>query len=341
MLLLHSKNVDVHELSKILVKHRISAKVNANSIYIDGELSDSLFSDLAKTVNILSVQNYDEPRDITDLKKNRRPESFNIKRGQIYLCDLGEISGHEQAGVRPFIIMQNNIANKHSDTTVGIPLTSSIRKITLPCNFAFSFKDDILSHCSNKLVFSTDISVALIDQIRVIDKEHILKYLGTFTPEFMEELSKKAMEFLVLQPKSDIKVNDDSICSVEYDAPNEIQKEMLELINKDDCYMICSSNIDNYKKIERLLKAFGFDPVRRGVDLLTHAINESLKVSTFNLETLSNNIAKSKNDITSSEVQRLIVARVKERFSFKKSPTIDFIRLINSLIQSKGEILYE
>lgn len=341
MLLLYSNDINIHELSKILVKHRISAKVNANSIYIDGELSDSLFSDLAKTVNILSIQNYNEPRNITDFKKNHRLESFNIKRGQIYLCDLGEISGHEQAGVRPFIIMQNDIANKYSNTTVGIPLTSSIRKSTTPYNFAFSFTDDILSHCSNKLVFSTDVSVALIDQIRVIDKEHLLKYLGTFTTEFMEEISNKTIEFLVLQPKSDIKVTETSIYSCDYEPISDVQKEMLKLINNDDCYMICSSNITDAKKIDRLLECFGFDQNRRGVDLLSLAINDSLKTSGFNLETLSNDIVKSKSDITSSEVQRLIVARVKERFSFKKSPTIDFIRLINCLIQSKGEILYE
>jgi len=85
-----------------------------------------------------------------------------------------------------------------------------------------------------------------------------------------------------------------------------------------------------------MLKLFGFNLERNGVQYLRQAIIYSVKYLYFNIETLSQEVSR-KTGIHKEEVIRLIVARVKERFGFKKAPTIDFIRLINSFLLKQEE----
>ena len=76
---------------------------------------------------------------------------------------------------------------------------------------------------------------------------------------------------------------------------------------------------------------------KNGVQYLFKAILISPKDAYFNLETLCESISKSESAIEKDEIKRLIVARVKERFKFKKSPTTDFIRLVNSFLTKKED----
>ena len=122
---------------------------------------------------------------------------------------------------------------------------------------------------------------------------------------------------------------------------NEVQRELLKFANLTDVYNICSDAMSDKDKVKILLEIFGFDSSRRGVDLLNDAIFASLRCQYYNLETLSNLIHKIHSEIVPSEIQRLIVARVKENFKMKKAPTSDFIRLINNLIKTKGELVNE
>lgn len=77
---------------------------------------------------------------------------------------------------------------------------------------------------------------------------------------------------------------------------------------------------------------FGFDFKKNGVQYLVKAIIASPKDAYFNLETLSESVSRTES-IDKEEVKRLIVARVKETFSFRKAPTIHFIRLVNFLLK--------
>ncbi len=122
---------------------------------------------------------------------------------------------------------------------------------------------------------------------------------------------------------------------------NEVQRELLKFVNLTDVYNICSDAMSDKDKVQILLEIFGFDSTRRGVELLNDAIFASLRCQYYNLETLSNLVHKIHSEIVPSEIQRLIVARVKENFKMKKAPTSDFIRLINNLIKTKGELVNE
>ena len=90
-------------------------------------------------------------------------------------------------------------------------------------------------------------------------------------------------------------------------------------------------------KDEEILKLFKFDLEKTGVSYLLQAILISTQNAYFNLETLCEEISKNTH-IKKEEVERLIVARIKERFGFKKSPAIDFIRLVKSVLTQKEDI---
>ena len=122
---------------------------------------------------------------------------------------------------------------------------------------------------------------------------------------------------------------------------NEVQRELLKFANTQDVYNIASDTMSDRDKVKILLEIFGFDATRRGVEFLNDAIFTSLRCQYYNLETLSNLVNKIHPETVPSEIQRLIVARVKENFKMKKAPTSDFIRLINNLIKTKGELVNE
>ena len=103
--------------------------------------------------------------------KNNQP---NIYRGEIYYADLSPVIGSEQGGLRPVVILQNDMGNKHSPTTIIAPITSRITKKPLPTHVAF---------CDCGL--SKD-SVILLEQVRTIDKRRLKQRMGCLPEEKIE-----------------------------------------------------------------------------------------------------------------------------------------------------------
>lgn len=94
----------------------------------------------------------------------------NYTRGDIYWVDFGTGEGNEYCGIRPAVIIQNNIGNKHSNTLIVAPLTATMKK------------RDMVTHCvidSNK--FLSENSMVLLEQIRTIDKSRIKGYIGAMS----------------------------------------------------------------------------------------------------------------------------------------------------------------
>lgn len=104
----------------------------------------------------------------------------HIKRGDIYYADLGDVFGSEQAGVRPVLIVQNDIGNKYSPTVIVAPLTSRERKHQLP------------THCTIKSHGRLKVSsLVLLEQLRVIDKSRLKgKRVGFLDADDMKEVDK-------------------------------------------------------------------------------------------------------------------------------------------------------
>lgn len=106
---------------------------------------------------------------------------MKIKRGQIYLANLGEGYGSEQGGIRPVLVVQNNKGNKHSPTILVACITSKAHsKHYLPTHYV------IPKHVGLKYD-----SLVMMEQIKVIDEKRIIKYIGKLSPKFMKILDKK------------------------------------------------------------------------------------------------------------------------------------------------------
>lgn len=108
---------------------------------------------------------------------------MKIKRGQIYLADLSKGYGSEQGGVRPVLVIQNNKGNKYSPTLIVACITSR-----------FQYKHHLPTHYyipdSAGLKYR---SIVMMEQIKVIDKSRIIKYIGSVSPRFMAILDKKLL----------------------------------------------------------------------------------------------------------------------------------------------------
>lgn len=101
-----------------------------------------------------------------------------IMRGDIYYADLNPVVGSEQGGIRPCLIIQNDVGNKHSPTIIVAAITSRA-KTQLPTHISLS----------GIAALEKD-SIALLEQIRTIDKTRLRKYIGTLDGEAMSKVDK-------------------------------------------------------------------------------------------------------------------------------------------------------
>ncbi len=98
-----------------------------------------------------------------------------IKRGELYYADLSPVIGSEQGGVRPVLIVQNDVGNKYSPTIIAAAVTSKINKAKLPTHIELSALDFGLQRDS----------VVLLEQIRTIDKRRLKEKIGELSQNTM------------------------------------------------------------------------------------------------------------------------------------------------------------
>ena len=103
----------------------------------------------------------------------------NIKRGDIFYADLRPVVGCEQGGIRPVLILQNNMGNKYSPTTIVAMLTSKINKKELPTHIALHRED------ANGLPKD---SIILCEQISTIDKKRIKDKIGSLNEDSLDSI---------------------------------------------------------------------------------------------------------------------------------------------------------
>lgn len=101
-----------------------------------------------------------------------------VKRGDIYLADLNPIIGSEQGGERPVIVVQNDVGNRYSPTIIVIAVSNRVYKKDLPVHVSLK------NECIPKK------SIALLEQVRTIDKSRLGEYLGRVTKREMREIEK-------------------------------------------------------------------------------------------------------------------------------------------------------
>jgi len=103
-----------------------------------------------------------------------------IKRGDIFYADLSPVVGSEQGGVRPVLIVQNDIGNKYSPTVICAAITSQINKAKLPTHIEIDAEQYAL----------VKDSVVLLEQVRTIDKKRLKEKICHLDADLMEKVNR-------------------------------------------------------------------------------------------------------------------------------------------------------
>ena len=103
-----------------------------------------------------------------------------VKRGDIYYADLSPVIGSEQGGVRPVLIVQNDVGNKYSPTVIAAAITSQINKAKMPTHIEIGAEHYGLNKDS----------VILLEQIRTIDKQRLREKIGRLSDDLMNGVDR-------------------------------------------------------------------------------------------------------------------------------------------------------
>lgn len=105
---------------------------------------------------------------------------MSVKRGDIYYADLSPVVGSEQGGLRPVLIIQNDVGNRYSPTVIAAAITSRMSKTKLPTHI------DIYA---DKVGLAKD-SVVLLEQVRTLDKRRLKEKMGHLDESMMRDINR-------------------------------------------------------------------------------------------------------------------------------------------------------
>lgn len=113
-----------------------------------------------------------------------------VRRGDIYFADLSPVVGSEQGGIRPVLIIQNDVGNKYSPTIICAAITSQMNKAKLPTHIPLSAAEYALPKDS----------VILLEQVRTIDKQRLKEKVCRLDAAMMQRVDQSLLISLGLQP---------------------------------------------------------------------------------------------------------------------------------------------
>ena len=114
-----------------------------------------------------------------------------VRRGELYFADLSPVKGSEQGGIRPVLILQNDIGNKYSPTVIVAAITSQINKAKIPTHIEISAKEYGLEKDS----------VILLEQIRTLDKQRLrekISKLSDYKMSFVDRAMQISLGILAM-----------------------------------------------------------------------------------------------------------------------------------------------
>ena len=104
---------------------------------------------------------------------------MNVKRGELYYADLSPVVGSEQGGIRPVLVVQNDVGNKYSPTIIAAAVTSKINKAKLPTHIELPPSFGLAKE-----------NVILLEQIRTLDKRRLKERIGELPPATMLRVNR-------------------------------------------------------------------------------------------------------------------------------------------------------
>ncbi len=114
-----------------------------------------------------------------NIKTERQERNMSIRRGDIYYADLSPVVGSEQGGLRPVLIVQNDIGNRYSPTVIAAAITSRMSKAKLPTHIDIFAEEAGLAKDS----------VILLEQIRTLDKKRLKEKMGHLDDGMMDHVN--------------------------------------------------------------------------------------------------------------------------------------------------------
>lgn len=245
------------------------------------------------------------------------PEEEMLYRGEVY--KWGSIKYEERRILECVVIIQNDNLEITSDETIALFCSSRLESRS---QLSFSFRlceQNMIDHSITRLG-AYDRCTMFVNQIRGIKRKDVGKYLGKLNSSFMSTLQPQIDYCLGIKRKKDLNWN---------------QLKMLSTVNVSKLLLISEEKENDSKKINNILEFFGFDMDRNGMNYVKRAALVASLKRDYRLEDLVKSVAKYYK-AEESEVLRLIVARIKENFHFRKSPAISFIRLVDRLLKKEG-----
>ena len=115
-----------------------------------------------------------------------------VRRGDIYYADLSPVVGSEQGGIRPVLVIQNNIGNRHSPTVIAAAITSQTGKARLPTHISLAAMSCGLPKDS----------VVLLEQIRTLDKRRLREHMGKLDETMMKQVDGAIAVSFGLHPET-------------------------------------------------------------------------------------------------------------------------------------------
>lgn len=115
-----------------------------------------------------------------------------VRRGEIYYADLSPVVGSEQGGIRPVLIVQNDVGNRHSPTVIAAAITSRREKAKLPTHI-----DVQAATCG-----LTKDSIVLLEQIRTLDKRRLREHMGKLDETMMKQVDGAIAVSFGLHPET-------------------------------------------------------------------------------------------------------------------------------------------
>ena len=107
-------------------------------------------------------------------------KQMTVRRGDIYYADLSPVVGSEQGGIRPVLIVQNDVGNRYSPTVIAAAITSQKDKNKLPTHIQVNATDSGL----------TRDSIVLLEQVRTIDKQRLKEKMGRLDDASMSRINQ-------------------------------------------------------------------------------------------------------------------------------------------------------
>ena len=123
---------------------------------------------------------------------------MTVKRGDIYYADLSPVVGSEQGGLRPVLIIQNDVGNRYSPTVIAAAITSKLTKSRLPTHIDVARASTV---DGDTLGLAKD-SVILLEQIRTLDKRRLREKMGHLDDRLMQQVNDAIVVSFGLTPDS-------------------------------------------------------------------------------------------------------------------------------------------